>query len=644
MRRSRLTWLVATFLALPALGAGSGPPLPWQGAGLTARQAAAHLLDRFAFGAGPGEIDRVLATGLEAWLEGQLRGDLDESDLAPRLAPFESLGLTTRQIAERYPNPGLLLNKMRREGLLGEEPGADASPESADRDALRAALRAYGRQEGYRSQRELIGELYAQKLLRAVYSENRLHEVLVDFWFNHFNVSITDNDLRPYVTSYERDAIRPHVTGPFRDLLEATAKHPAMLLYLDNARSVADADAATTFDLRQARARFGRGGGAPRRARADRARVDRRPRGLNENYARELLELHTLGVDGGYDQADVIAVARAFTGWTLEPPRLLLDDRGARRLAGARRLPPAAGFVFEGSFLFRADVHDAGAKTVLGTRLPAGRGIEDGEAVLDLLAAHPSTARHVARKLAVRFVSDAPPDALVAAMAATFQRTGGDLTAVLRTLAWSPAFWAPSARHRKIKSPFELAVSALRALDADVRRPRGVLEWVRRMGQPLYAYQAPTGFPDRSEAWVNTGSLLTRMSFGLQLAGGQIAGVHIDLSALDGGREPESLSDALRTYLPLLLPGREPERAFARLEPVIRDPDLARKLAAEAPVQTSDAGFALDDLDLGWELESAARAPRGRQGRPGREPQPPSTGRLGHVVGVILGSPEFQRR
>jgi uncharacterized protein (DUF1800 family) len=253
---------------------------------------------------------------------------------------------------------------------------------------------------------------------------------------------------------------------------------------------------------------------------------ERRPRGLNENYARELLELHTLGVDGGYTQDDVVAVARAFTGWTTYPPGPLRGEV-EERIERARRFPDA-GFVFEESFLFRADAHDAGGKTILGRRYPAGRGIEDGVEVLDQLARHPSTARHLATRLAVRFVADEPPAALVDRLAASYLASGGDLRRLMRELVESPELWSPDARHAKVKSPFELAASALRAVGAELRDPRPTLEWISRMGQPLYACQAPTGYPDHAEAWVNTGALVHRINFGAELAGGRIAGVDLD--------------------------------------------------------------------------------------------------------------------
>jgi Protein of unknown function (DUF1800) len=498
--------------------------------------------------------------------------------------------------------------------------------------------------------------------------------VLTDFWFNHFNVSITDNESRIYVPAYERDAIRPYVLGDFRRMLEATAKHPAMLQYLDNARSVAEEGAPTTLDRRIAeiRGRFGAGGGrgsgrfgggGPGGGPGGRNRFargsrdlgsdlepelrqlieDRRPQGLNENYARELMELHTLGVDGGYDQDDVVAVARAFSGWTTFPPGNLRREV-ERRVERARRMPQA-GFVIEDAFIFRADAHDAGDKTVLGHRLAAGRGIEDGLEVLDLLAGHPATARHLAAKLAARFVSDEPPAGLVDRLAKRYLATGGDLRQVMRTLAYSPELWSPEARAAKIKSPFEVAASALRILAADVREPRATVEWIARMGEPLYAYQAPTGYPDEAAAWVNSGALLHRMNFGLQLATGRVAGTRFDLAALDGGREPESTVAALATYVPLLLPDRDPAATVERLEPVVRDPELARKIEAAAPASERRSGW--DDWDFG--IPGLDDGPGRRQGRRGFRDRGETAvevddSALARVVGVILGSPEFQRR
>jgi uncharacterized protein (DUF1800 family) len=729
--RIRTLTVVLVAAALTAGAAGRGRThLPWKEAGLTERQAAAHLLDRFTFGPRPGEVDEVVAMGLDAWLDRQLAAGLPDRDLDRRLSRFRTLELPLSEIVRTYPGPGLVLLEARAAGripkdmdprsqaggatagdAMGEgvvkggepdfaamDPGAGdpgdpgdavnlgaADAETAgdpEYQALRRDLIRYAMEKGYRSQRELIGEMMAAKLYRAVYSDNQLTEVLTDFWYNHFFVSLADNETRSYAMAYERDAIRPHVLGDFRTLLGATAHHPAMLLYLDNARSVAVEGAPTTLDRQLARMRlggpagFGRGGfgrdrfGRPAgggRFGGGRARrgpdsgeaeisdeIHRlapefvRPQGINENYARELLELHTLGVDGGYTQQDVIEVARAFTGWTVLPPGPL-RQMASERLARVRRAGGSGargwGFVVDGEFLFRADAHDAGAKHVLGTTLPAGRGIEDGEAVLDLLARHPATAHHLARKLAVRFVSDDPPAGLVDRLAATWEATGGDLRAVVRAIAESPEFWAPEARRSKIKSPFALAVSALRALDADVEQPRETLGWIARMGEPPYFYQAPTGYPDSGESWVNTGSLLARMNFGLQLAAGRVAGVSFDLAALDGGREPPSREDALTTYLALLMPERDHAATVARLLAVASDPRLPRRVAEAAPDEGAEDPFSRYFGDRGRQERDGP--PPGRllaeRRRPGtvRYPEPSP---LEQVVGVILGSPEFQRR
>ncbi|MDX1548243.1 MAG: DUF1800 domain-containing protein, partial [Rhodothermales bacterium] len=557
----------------------------------------------------PGDVDRVVALGLERWLDQQLHAELPSRDLDAALATLPALAMSTTEIAQTYPNPGRVLRLAAREQGLSLE-GIQQLPEPE----RRRMLRAYRDRHGLEPPRALVAQLLAQKLARAVYSPNQLHEVLTDFWFNHFNVSLEDNQARPYVLAYERDAIRPHARGAFRALLGATARHPAMLHYLDNAQSTAPSGARTTMDARLdafeqqpglrgriARRRIAEG---RRRMKQEQARAMEqvpealRPRrGVNENYARELLELHTLGVDGGYTQHDVEAVARAFTGWSVVPP----GERADRLRARVEREGHRAGFVLEDAFLFRADVHDAGAKTLLGEPFAEGGGLEEGERVLDLVAAHPATARHLARKLAIRFVSDDPPAALVDTLATVFAETGGDVPALMRALAYAPAFWEAAHTQRKVKSPFELAVSAVRALGADFRPSRALIEWIDRMGQPLYRYAAPTGFPDAAAHWINAGALLHRMQFALALADNRVDGVQVDLDVIDESHEPESMAAALAAYAPLLMPEQ--------------------------------------DVDLGALLPLAS------------EPAPPAT-TGGHdaaripaqAVGTLLGSPAFQRR
>jgi uncharacterized protein (DUF1800 family) len=578
---------------------------PWRQAGWSDRRAAAHLLDRLAFGPRPGEVDRLVASGIGAWLEAQFTSTAPEGALRFRLAGLSDLDLPASEYPQRFPPLGVVVGEAIEAGVVpGDLETVGSDPER--REELRGELVAFARSRGYRPQRELSDELAAQKILRAVYAENQLAEVATDFWFNHFNVAATDQAARPYVLAYERDAIRPHVLGDFRSLLGATAKHPAMLFYLDAAQSTADEDDMTTLDWELARRPARRRG----RARELPPRRPQAPRGLNENYARELLELHTLGVDGGYSQEDVIEVARAFTGWTALPPGA---DREAAEAKIRRARAADVGFAFEGEFIFRADAHDAGAKRVLGRDLPPGRGIEDGEEVLDLLAAHPATAGRVARKLAQRFVADRPSEVLVERLAERFRSSKGDLAALLRELVAAPEFWSEEARAAKVKSPLELAVSALRAVGAEVVHPRGVAGWIERMGQPLYAAPAPTGFPETGEPWVSAGALLARMEFALVLATSDLGGVAVDLGRLTDGREPESRAAALDLCLARLLPEREVAGTRALLEPLVAAPDLATRVEA-----------------------AAARGDSLRR-------RPPPTA-LAQVVGVVLGSPEFQQR
>lgn len=684
MKRTAANLLTLVSLhASPILAVPSGTDglhLPWQEAGWTEREAAAHLLDRLAYGARPGEIDAVVDLGLEAWVERQLSSVSAEREPEGRLSSLPAWRMSPAEIARTYP-PAFALRDMAVEAGIVDREAFEKARADGDRDARQTRQEVYEwmQREGYRPERELLAQSHAAKLLLAVDSESQLREVLADFWFNHFNVSLTDPPVRQFLLSFERDAIRPHLLGRFRDLLEATAKHPAMLLYLDNFRSVAADGQPTTLE-REARRASGpglqdappvgrdgmgglRGGATGNRAEAFARRLERnrvespnRPKGLNENYARELLELHTLGVDGGYEQQDVVEVARAFTGWTLLPPGGM-GEKGRRGLEMADRAG-GLGFVRQGDFVFRADAHDAGEKRVLGVRLPAGRGLEDGEQVLDLLAAHPSTARHLARKLAVRFVSDTPPESLVDRLSETFQRSGGDLERVMRALVASPEFWAPEARAAKIKSPFEVAASAFRALDAEIANPFPAIEWISRMGQPLYAYQAPTGFPDGADYWVNTGALLARMNFGLELAAGRIAGVRFDLARPLGAHEPESVRAALEAFARALLPGRDVSATVEQLAPLVADPGAVDRISARVPPDETSALTAVDELDFAGDV--MAPSPGGRRGgvdvsrlpvlaalfppvppmaRAGDRPSPAAV-----VTGLILGSPEFQRR
>jgi uncharacterized protein (DUF1800 family) len=424
-----------------------------------------HVLNRIGFGPRSGDIERVRAAGLATFIDRQLHPEqLGDPGLQSRLAGFDTLGKTSRELAQQYFIPAEAARRQQQTRNAGGEP--DTTPTEA--------------MTALRGERRVLLELAEQKILRAAYSERQLEEVLVDFWFNHFNVFAGKGPVRVYLTEYERDTIRPHVLGKFRDLLGATAHSPAMLFYLDNWQSAG----ASERVMRR-----------PERGRPFIRSAQRRSRGINENYAREVMELHTLGADGGYTQHDVQEVARAFTGWTIAAPR-----QG-------------------GGFRFDPAMHDAGDKTVLGRRIKAGGGEHDGEEVLDILASHPSTARFIATKLARRFISDDPPQQVVDRAAATFRRTGGDIREVVRTIVTSPEFFA--ARRTKVKSPFEFVISAVRASGVDVTDALPLVQALRDLGTPLYGCQPPTGYADRASAWVNTGALLGRMNFAVLLTGGR---------------------------------------------------------------------------------------------------------------------------
>ena len=574
--------------------------LPYAEAGLSSYEAAAFLLDRFAYGPRPGEVDRLVDMGLERWIEDQLTDPGPDPDLEARLADLDGHGRSFEDLSQHYVNNRGIRDLAQAAGILPQNTPIANTPET------REVMRPWMEANDYHFIGALRPQLIERKVFRAVYSRHQLREVLTDFWFNHFNVDARGNNAL-YVFDYEETAIRAHVLGRFGDLLHATAHHPAMLTYLDNARSRVEPG------VRTATGQIARRGG------------------LNENYARELMDLHTLGVEGGYSQQDVEEVARAFTGWTFEAysPR---RNRRRSRLAGraARRgqgLPPS-----EGAFVFRPEWHDAAPKTVLGQALPDGRGVEDGQDVLALLLAHPSTARFIATKLAIRFVQDDPDSRLIDRLAAEFTATAGDLAAVLRVLVQERAFWDAAAGPSKVKTPFEYIASALRVTDARVNRARPLAPRLAEMGEPVFHCEPPTGFPDHAAAWVNAGALLNRMSFSLHLALNQLPGIRVDLRGLNQNREPESAEDALHTYAALLLPGRDLGPTIDQLTPLVRDPDFATRVDTAARQSGRPAGGNMrrDDDDGVFADDD----------RPELNPDD----MLAQVVGTILGSPQFHRQ
>ncbi|HEX8315186.1 MAG TPA: DUF1800 domain-containing protein [Flavisolibacter sp.] len=628
------------------------PPyrFPYQKAGLTQKEAAAHLLSRFSFGVKPGEIEAITQTGLEVWFEEQVNASLQDEKVEAAIAGYESLKMTNEEIAKTYPRAGLVLRQAIQAGVIERDSA------NLDRKDAKDDIKDYMQKNGLKPQAELLRQLAAQKILRAAYANNQLKEVLTDFWFNHFNVAASKGGIQQYLTSYERDVIRPNVLGRFETLLLATAKSPAMLTYLDNNKSTANEGSMNMSQEKMVKARemvMEKAEGRMMGNITDTALVRnakgkiKKPKmqGLNENYAREIMELHTLGVDGGYTQTDVTQAARILTGWSLNP--VIEYGTTPRRLPNEKRLEKM-GVVYDDNFLFAANKHDKGEKKVLGVTFPAGGGYEEGEKLIHLLATHPSTAKFIARKLAVRFVSDAPPQSLVDKMAKTYSEKDGSIKDVLIAMVSAPEFWTKNALREKTKSPFEVAISAIRATDAKIVAPVQVYQWVTKMGQRLYNYQAPTGFPDRGQYWINTGSLLNRMNFGLAFASNRIAGVKVDLMALNNNREPESAEEALRVYSKILMPERNIDETVKRLTPLLNDPELQKKIDLAAGQTATSKAAAQDDRAGDEMMEKGGKGAKKMGGKKNGEPQivlaKGNNSMLGQVVGIIIGSPEFQRR
>jgi uncharacterized protein (DUF1800 family) len=646
-----------------------------------------HALNRFTFGVRPADVERVRAEGLDKWFDEQLHPEkIDDGALESRLAPFRTLKMSTKEMVGNFPPPQVLkaiengrmsmprdpakkavyesrmaAYQQRRQNKEDKAPAGNTAvpdPEmsaakaqpavvtqsvgdqkdtpnemSAGKEAAPTTERKQQKQredamyadldtdrllklppddrykaimkmpveerldlaKTYKGQRAMqlvddmkpeqretveamiqpqavLGELAEAKLLRAIYSNRQLDEVMTDFWFNHFNVFIGKGPDRYMVSAYERDVIRPHALGKFKDILAATAKSPAMLFYLDNWQSVGP---------KSELALYGPGRFAGRRGRFQRPRpqAKNRPSGLNENYAREIMELHTLGVDGGYTQKDVTELAKVLTGWSIEKPQL------------------------GGGFRFNERAHEPGDKHVLGRKI-GEHGEKEGEEMLDVLAHHPSTAKFISRKLAMRFVSDNPPQALVDRMADTFLKKDGDIREVLRTMFHSPEFWAADAYRAKMKTPLEFVASAARASSVDIQNALPLVGTLNRMGMPLYAMQPPTGYSMKAEAWVNSSALLNRMNFALQLASGKLPGTSLDPQALIPGPAPADSQAALAALEQSILAGDVSSQTHAVMQKQLGDPQISQRR--------------LDDAD--------------------KKPN------YGAIAGLIMGSPEFQRR
>src|SRR5215472_12204151 len=659
-----------------------------------------HALNRFTFGVRPGDVERVRAMGLDKWLDQQLHPErIDDSTLEARLAPFRTLKMSTREMVESFPPPQVLRQvengrmsmpsdpakravyqsriaamqeqqqkKQDAANAANTAPGPNNNGPNNNRDAdskdtqseemkpsaqndagavndpkfaaaekqnrrrqqLAADMyadlasdqllqlapedrykkimnmsplerldltrqyrgpRAMQLVEGMKpEQQETIqaimnpqlvvgGELSEAKLLRAIYSDRQLEEVMTDFWYNHFNVFINKGPDRYMITAYERDVIRPRVFGKFKDLLVATAKSPAMLFYLDNWQSVGPHSQLAVFGNQRSHLRRGPFGmiyQVPPRPQANK----NRPSGLNENYAREIMELHTLGVDGGYTQKDVTELAKVLTGWSIDKPQ-----QGGELRFDERR-------------------HEPGKKMVLGKEFKEG-GEGEGMKALDMLAHHPSAAHFISKKLAMRFVADDPQESLVQRMAKTFRDKDGDIREVLRTMYESPEFWAPEAYRAKVKTPLEFVVSAVRASGADVSNPQALNNQLQKLGMPLYGMQPPTGYSMKAEAWVNSAALLNRMNFGLALASGKLPGIQWNpAAAIDQNQVPGDAAGALANFETALLDGDVSKQTHTTILNQLNDPQAAARNNVPAAQGTN------------YRL----------------------------IAGLLLGSPEFQRR
>ncbi len=586
---------------------------------LSADEAILHALNRLAYGPRPGDVERLRQLGLAKWIEQQLNpNSIDDRAVEARLQDYPTLRMSTAKLIDEYPQPKQAEKQAEKQAQARaqqEQSRSEAAAETPQQNAANAkqemsdapapmkqeqpegnpVTKGVGKRDvlgggdpnnvpraiaddSKRPQR-VVAELSMTKVTRAIYSERQLQQVMDDFWFNHFNVFAGKGEDRYYLTSYERDVIQPHAFGKFKDLVTSTAKSPAMLFYLDNFLSADPRAAQRQAMERAARQQMRRGRFGMPRPPANPQQAKKNERGLNENYGRELMELHTLGVDGGYTQKDVTEVARCFTGWTIDKPRQYAD------------------------FKFDDRLHDPDPKIVLGKKIHAG-GMKDGEQVIDLLVHHPSTAKFISTKLARRFVSDNPPPALVSRMAETFHSSDGDIKAVLHTMIWSPEFWSRESYRAKIKTPFELVVSAVRALGTDVDTPMPLVQWVGRIGEPLYQCQPPTGYSDKAEAWVNTGALLNRLNYSLALAGNKMRGARTDVASLLGVGASAEPKAALDRAVQVFLGGQAGPTTVETLEKQLDNPQVLQAKLDDSRKQVD----------------------------------------LGVVAGLVLGAPEFQRR
>ena len=631
---------------------------------LTDEQKALHVLNRLGFGARPGDVEKVKAMGIQKYIDQQLNAvAVPDSTAENKWKSIEVFNLSTSELFAKYPNPGALIRQL--EGGRAAQANAqnqntpELTPEQtqAQQRERREKLTAYYQKYDLRPAGQIIPQVTANRMLRAVYSERQLQEVMVDFWQNHFNVYAGKAAVRWYIPSYERDVLRKNALGSFKDLLRGTAEHPAMLFFLDNFESVspnAAPQGGGNGRLQQALQSGGQLNPRQRdRIKQQRGLTDtqldeylknarnnpqagqqRQQRGINENYARELMELHTLGVDGGYSQKDIVEIAKCFTGWTIADPRgyrraaagniMGTEDRRVARLQRQAGVPDD---IESGEFYFNASWHEKGDKTVLGRKIDEG-GVKDGLKVLDILVDHPSTAKFIARKLAVKFVSDNPSEALVGRVADAFHKSSGDIKTTLKALFTDKEFFAPENYRAKIKTPFELAVSSIRALGADTNAGPAMLAMLNKLGEVPYGYQAPTGYPDTAEDWVNTGALLERLNFAVAVSSNRIPGTRVDLKVFDAKNRSEILDKTIAALLD------------GEISPATRA-SLLKQI--EQPLPEVKAGTEPGDNEVEVPNMRAA-GEQGNRGRQARLLQPSGNPEVFKVVSLVLGTPEFQRQ
>ncbi len=670
---SRLTaasiiWL----LTVPAFASMEPSTSPTKS--LTEDQKIMHVLNRLGFGARPGDVEKVKAIGIQKYIDQQLNAaTIADPTAEAKVKNFEVFNLSTAEVFAKYPNPGALLrqleggrqaqanaqarnaanNTANTAGAMPSTPADEAQMTADERRERQQKLQELYRKYDLRPANQMLPQIVSNRVLRAVYSEKQLQEVMVDFWQNHFNVFSGKAAVRWYIPSYERDVLRKNALGNFKDLVVGTAQHPAMLFFLDNFESVAPNAQQGGGNNRLAEAV--RSGNVPPRLREQlkrnqnltdeqvEARIkqlqtqqNRPRRGLNENYARELMELHTLGVDGGYSQKDIVEVARAFTGWTIADPRGyrraaagMINGDEERRLARQQRQAGIPEDVDSGEFYFNERWHDKEAKTVLGQKIEAG-GVNDGLNVIDILVKHPSTAKFIARKLATKFVNDNPSEALVGRVAEAFSKSNGDIKTTLRALFTDKEFFAPENYRAKIKTPFELAVSSIRAVGGDTNSGPQMLAMLNKLGEVPYGYQAPTGYPDTAEDWVNTGALLERLNFAVAIASNRIPGTRVNLKNLTAPSKSAILDKAIAE----ILEGEISPATKAQLVKQIEQPLPEVKATNEVD----------DDADDAPPMRPGGQQIARQGGRQSRLLEPSGNPDVFKAVSLVLGSPEFQRQ